>query len=306
MNRTPTESTLKPADLEHWDEPGTHLAVVGDPVHHSLSPAMHNAALAHMAAQDPRFASWRYWKIQSAAEALPATLALLHERDFSGINLTMPHKQVAVAIVTAIDPAAERMGAVNTLRFTKAGYEGFNSDGYGIIHALRESLGVEVAGADLVLLGAGGAARAAAVAFIEGGCRSLAIGYRSPGPFDALQGILRPIAGSATVRGFALASAPGDLPADAVVVNATPLGLRPGDPPAVDIRRLRGTPAVYDMNYAQPETALTREAAQLGLRAATGLSMLVHQGVRSLELWTGAHPPVDVMSAAAAAALARR
>ncbi|HEY5552588.1 MAG TPA: shikimate dehydrogenase, partial [Opitutaceae bacterium] len=201
---------------------------------------------------------------------------------------------------------AAAMGAVNTLRHTPTGYEGFNSDGYGIIEALRESIGVEVSGANIVLLGAGGAARAAAVAFVERGCRSLAIGYRSPGPLDALLEILRPVSGAAIVRGFRLDSPPNDLPADAVIVNATPLGLKPGDPPAVDLAKFPGKPSVYDMNYTPPETPLTVAATALGLRAASGLSMLVYQGVRSLEIWTGAKVPVDVMSAAASAALARR
>lgn len=302
----PTDVTLTPSDLEGWNEPGTHLAVIGDPVKHSLSPPMHNAALTRMAEADPRFATWRYWKIEAAATLLRATLSTLHRLGFHGINLTIPHKQVAVPLVSAIDPVAARMGAVNTLRYAPGGYEGFNSDGYGIIEALRESLGADVRGADLILLGAGGAARAAAVAFVEGGCRSLWIGYRSPGPFDAIRANLEPIAGEVRIRGFQLASPPADLPVGAVVVNATPLGLKPGDPAAVELSRLPGKPSIYDMNYTQPETALTREAARLGLRAATGLSMLVHQGVRSLEIWTGVHPPADFMSAAAAGALAHR
>lgn len=306
MSCPPNDLTLTPADLAGWREPGTHLAVIGHPVRHSLSPPMHNAALAWMAESDARFAAWRYWKIEAPVVELEATLRTLHRLGFAGINLTIPHKQAAVGLVSAIDPHAARMGAVNTLRRTPAGYEGFNSDGYGIIEALRESLGVDVRGADMVLLGAGGAARAAAVAFIEGGCRSLAIGYRSREPFDALRAILEPIAGAATVRGFPLTDPPGDLPASAIVVNATPLGLKPGDPAPVELAKVPGAPSVYDMNYTQPATALTGEAKRRGLRAATGLSMLVHQGVRSLEIWTSAKAPVAVMSAAATAALARR
>lgn len=305
MNRNPNEATLTPADLAGWKEPGTHLAVIGNPVRHSLSPPMHNAALARMAKADPRFSSWRYWKIEVPVETLEATLGTLHGLGFAGINLTIPHKQIAVGYVCAIDPAAARMGAVNTLRRSPKGYQGFNSDGYGIIEALHESLGVDVRGADMVLLGAGGAARAAAVAFIDGGCRSLSIGHRRPEPFEALRKILAPVAGAVTVRGFPFAKPPDDLPADAVIVNATPLGLKPGDPAPVDVARFAGRPSVYDMNYTQPVTELTRDAAQRGLRAATGLSMLVHQGVRSLEIWTGAKAPADVMSAAAAEALAR-
>lgn len=305
MNRNPAETTLTPADLEHWDEPGTHLAVIGDPVRHSLSPAMHNAALARMALDDPRFESWRYWRIETPAEALPKTLELLHRRGFLGMNLTMPHKLRAVALVAHIDPSAAIIGAVNTLRRTPAGFEGFNTDGYGLVEGLRASLGVDMAGANIVLLGAGGAARAAAVACIEGGCRALWIGNRSPGALEILLGALTPIAAPTRVRGFPIAAPPGDVPGDAVIVNATSQGLKHDDPPPVDLRMFPGRPAVFDMIYTPAETSLTREAGRLGLRASSGLSMLVHQGALALELWTGVKPPVDVMSFAAAAALKR-
>ncbi len=303
MNRKPAETTLTPADLEHWDEPGTHLAVIGDPVRHSLSPAMHNAALARMASLDPRFATWRYWRIETPAEALASTLEILHRHAFIGINLTMPHKLRAVALVERVDPSAATIGAVNTLRRTAGGYEGFNTDGYGLVEGLRSSLGVDVAGADVVLLGAGGAARAAAVACLQRGCRTLLIGNRSPGPVDALVAAISTVAGATAVRGFSLASPPGDLPRDAVIVNATSLGLKQDDPPPVDLRMFPGRPAVFDMIYKPAETALTRAATALGLRTASGLSMLVHQGARSLELWAGVPPPVDVMHSAARAAL---
>jgi shikimate dehydrogenase len=121
MNRKPNETTLTPADLAGWKEPGTHLAVIGNPVRHSLSPPMHNAALERMAVVDPRFKLWRYWKIEAPVETLEATLGTLHGLGFAGINLTIPHKQIAVGFVSTIDPAAARMGAVNTLRHTPAG-----------------------------------------------------------------------------------------------------------------------------------------------------------------------------------------
>lgn len=303
MSRTPTGTTLTLADLEDWGEPGTHLAVLGHPVRHSLSPAMHNAALSHLAKGDPQFGTWRYWRVEIAPDALHSALGILHRKGFAGVNLTLPHKLRAMALAIRVDPAAVAIGAVNTLRREANGFEGFNTDGYGLVEGLRESLGVELSGADVVLLGAGGAARAAAVACLERGCRTLWIGNRSPGPLDALLATLEPRAGATRLRRFSLQAPEGEFPRDALIVNATASGLKPDDPVVIGLDIFPGTPVVYDMIYKPAKTPLTKEASRLGLKFASGLSMLVHQGARSLELWTGVRPSTEVMHAAATEAL---
>ena len=171
----------------------------------------------------------------------------------------------------------------------------------------ERSLGVDdVVPGDLLLLGAGGAARGAAVECLRQGCASLAIANRSAENLTALLDILRPLAGAIPVRGFAPAALPADLPAGALVINATSAGLRPEDPAPVDLAALPRPAAVYDMIYNPPRTPLLQAAAALGLPHAHGLGMLVHQGAKALELWTGvpAHCTAPAMAAAARAALA--
>jgi len=294
------------ADLESWARPGTSLAVLGHPIRHSVSPAMHNAALAAMAREDARFTDWRYDRFEVAPEDLPRALALLHAKRFRGVNLTVPHKILAVSQVAAIDPAARLVGAVNTLRWREDGWEGFNTDGYGLVGGLREDLGVSLAGANVILLGAGGAARGAAVECLQRGCASLWIANRTRANRDELLALLAPLADGVVLRGFdpETAGAAG-LPAGAVVVNATSAGLKSTDPLPIDFGALPVPCAVYDMIYNPAETALLATARARQVPAANGLSMLVHQGARSLEIWSGRSVPVAVMAAAAKAAMGR-
>ncbi len=297
------EDTLTLDDIARWSEPGTHLAVLGHPVKHSVSPHMHNAALREMTATDARFASWHYWKFDIPPERLPEALPLFHDRGFAGLNLTVPHKVLALDLIAAVDPAARDIGAVNTLRHTPSGYEGFNTDGYGMAAGIAQELGLPLAGADVVLLGAGGAARSAAVECLRQECRSLWIGNRSRGSLETLLRQIDPLAGGATIRDFVLDALPHDLPAGAILINATSCGLRDDEPPPIDLAALPRPAAVFDMIYNPPRTPLLVAADQLCIRNSNGLAMLVHQGARALGIWTGAAVPAKAMHLAALAAL---
>lgn len=292
-------------DLEAWSRPGVSLAVLGHPIKHSISPAMHNAALAEMTRKTTRFADWRYFRFEVPPEELPRALDLLHAKQFRGVNLTVPHKILAFGSprVAAIDPAARPVGAINTLRWRADGWEGFNTDGYGLHEALREDLRGDLADAHVILLGAGGAARGAAVECLQSRVASLWIANRTRDNLDALLAQLAPLAGEIPVHGFDPRNPPAALPAGAWVINATSAGLKPSDPPPADLAALPSPRGVYDMIYNPPETALLAAARSRGLPAANGLSMLVHQGARALELWTGENVPVDAMRRAARAAM---
>ena len=290
------------ADLVSWSFAGTALAVVGRPVAHSLSPVIHNAALAELAATQPRFRDWRYFKFDIAPEELPQALALFHQKNFHGLNLTVPHKAPAVEHLVGSDAYVRAAGAANTLSWTEAGWRGANTDCYGLSAALKQDLSVELRGADVILLGAGGAARAAAVECLRQRCASLWIGNRTPATLAALLEDLQMLAGETALHGFDPKHPPAGLPAGALVINATSLGLKPGDAAPLDLGALPKPRFVYDMIYRPPQTALLRRAAELGIASANGLSMLVHQGVRSLEIWTGAAVPAAVMQSAAYAA----
>lgn len=295
MNSRTGETTLTLDDLAAWQFDGTALAVLGHPIGHSLSPRMHNAALQAMAAHDPAFGRWRYFRFDVPPEQLADALPRLHAAGLHGLNLTVPHKVLAFDLVAEIDPSARSVGAVNTLRRTATGWRGYNTDGYGLATALQTDLGITLAGVHVILLGAGGAARGAAVECLRQHCASLWIGNRTRANLDALLTALRPLANEVPVHGFAPATPPNALPANAVVVNATSAGLKPGEPPPIALRSLPAGLSVYDMVYNPPQTALLRDAAALGLPHANGLSMLVHQGARALEIWTGANVPAAVM-----------
>lgn len=293
-------------DLSNWSATGTHLAVLGHPIGHSVSPPMHNAALAGMSAKDPRFGRWQYHRFDIDPDDLPDALRLLHQKGFLGVNLTVPHKIIAVPHVAAIDAAAAEIGAVNTLLHTAEGWHGHNTDGYGIATSIREELGIDIEGAHIILLGAGGAARGAAVEFLRRHCASLHIGNRTAASLDVLIKQLQLIAGNISLAGFDLSAPPASLPAGALIVNATSAGLKPSDPLPIDLGKIPLPAAAYDMIYNPRETPLLAQARALGIPAANGLGMLVHQGARSLAIWSRAEVPAGLMRNAVETALATR
>ncbi|MDR0535047.1 MAG: shikimate dehydrogenase [Puniceicoccales bacterium] len=303
-------------DLRKWGEPGTHLAVLGHPIAHSLSPVMHNAALAALVSRgDPRFASWHYHKFDIQPRELPEALRLFHERGFRGLNLTLPHKVLALELAIDISPSGERAGAVNTLVATPSGWAGHNTDGEGFARALLEELGIPLRDADIVLLGAGGAARAVASTALAAGCRSLRIFNRSAGRLDELVRLLTqrfpesagkihaaPCVGEAFVHerpalGVSIEPS-GGIPDGAIVVNSTSLGLGSGDPSPFPRELWGGVRAAFDIVYGAEESRFLRDARAAGVPTANGLPMLCWQGALALEIWTGHPAPADVMARA--------
>jgi len=292
---------LTVADLERWSRAGTSLAVLGHPIKHSISPAMHNAALAELAFRDPRFGDWEYFRFEVHPDDLSRALELLHAKKFHGVNLTVPHKIIAFDRVAEIDAAAQPVGAVNTLRWTERGWHGFNTDGYGLATAIRQTFDRSLSQADVILLGAGGAARGAAVECLQQGCASLHIANRTSDNLQTLLGTLRPIARGIPIFGFSPSAPPSSLPAGAIVINATSAGLSDADPLPIDLAALRRPSAVFDMIYNPAQTALLRAAAALGIPGENGLGMLVHQGAKALEIWTGIPAPQTAPTMASAA-----
>jgi shikimate dehydrogenase len=286
----PWNKVFQLEELESWIFPGPSLAVLGHPIAHSLSPVIHNAALEQMG---ERFSGWRYYAFDVPVERLGEGLSLFHEKNFVGLNLTIPHKVDALGLISDVDPVARRMGAVNTLIRRQDGYFGRNTDGYGIQTALKKELGVDLFGADVIILGAGGASRATVVQCLDAGCRKVWIGNRS---MDRLQGLVESVGGeNSRLATFPLSTPPAELPESALIINATSLGLNAEDPTPLELSTFPPNIKVYDMIYNPPETTLLMEARNLGLSTANGLSMLVHQAARSLHYWTDAEVPVESM-----------
>lgn len=293
-------------ELAAWPSDTVGLGLLGYPVSHSLSPAMHNAALSVLAKDDRRYEHWRYQKFSVGPADLARALTLLHTKGFIGVNITVPHKEAVLQHVEAADDFTRAASAGNTLMRTPTGWRASNTDGGGLADALQTDLQVTLPGCDVILLGAGGAARAAAAQCLAHGVRSLWIFNRSRERLDPLIAQLSARAHGVPLRGCARGEIPTDLPTGALVINATSLGLKPEDPAPLDLRRVPRPAHVYDMIYNPPVTALLRQATELGIANANGLSMLVHQGARSLALWTGRAVPVATMAQIARASLAAK
>ncbi len=276
------------------------LAVLGWPVAHSLSPVMHNAALAAMDLD------LVYLALPAAPDRLADVVGALGAVGCVGANVTVPHKQAVVAACDRLTDEARTIGAVNTLTWTEDGLEGHNTDAVGLQRALDE---VGAGRGPAVLLGTGGAARAAVVALVRRGADVLVVGRRPAAARELAElgaSIGSSIAGDGgpTVTSAGLdADDLGDRVATAdLVVNATPLGMQREPLPAPFMDLSAGQTA-YDLVYAPPDTPFLQAAGAAGAAAHHGLSMLVHQAAAALERWTGREVPVDVMRQAAETAL---
>lgn len=281
-----------------------YCAVYGFPVRHSASPALQNAGFAALGL------NWRYLAFEVPPEELGEAVAGAKAMRFAGLNLTVPHKLLAVDLVDELDESARTWGAVNTICFEGQDEDehwlplaqvtgepqairsrGFNTDADAITRALREDLGVGLAGVRVLLLGAGGAGRVAALKLACDGVGRMWLVNRTREKAEAIAAELRQRFPQCQV----LVGYPGE-PVD-LLVNATSLGLRADDVSPLDAGQfnLRRTAAVFDMVYRPAETPLLQAAKAAGCRTANGLGMLLYQGARALEIWTGQSAPVDVM-----------
>ncbi|MFP4352644.1 MAG: shikimate dehydrogenase [Puniceicoccaceae bacterium] len=309
MSGRPPEPVRDLRALRSLEPAGVRLAVAGWPVRHSLSPPMHRAALESLSALDPAFAGWTYGAYELRPEELPEAVALFRERGFRGVNLTVPHKVEVLPLVDVVDPVAERMAAVNTLLFDGGCLRGFNSDGYGLERAVEEAFGAGLRGRPVLLLGAGGAARAAAVQCVESGASRLWIANRTVGKAETIAARIREDAPAGAGRGrtpvtaLPAEQAPATVPPGTLVINATSLGLARADPLPVEVEALPAGCRLFDMIYNPSETPFLAAGRQRGCPTANGLGMLVHQGVRSLEIWTGRRVDARIMREACGKAL---
>lgn len=263
--------------------------VIGSPVEHSLSPTIHNAAFAALGLD------WEYFAVAVPAGRAPSALAAMRSLRLGGMSVTMPHKEAVAGAVDVLTPRAESLGAVNCVGWRGTQLEGDSTDGPGFLDALRVDHGWDPAGRRAVVIGAGGAARAVVAALAEAGAAAVGVVNRSPERAERAATLAGPVGAVATT----------DAVADAdLVVNATPLGMGGEGGLAVDPARLGPGQVVADLVYDPVETPLLAVARAAGAVPVTGVGMLVHQAAHAFRRWTGEDPPVEVMSAAAVAALA--
>jgi shikimate dehydrogenase len=279
--------------------------VYGHPVKHSASPAMQNAGLGALRL------NWRYLAFDVPPDDLRSAIVGAKAMKFVGLNLTVPHKLLALEMMDVLDDSAVTWGAVNTVRFetkdamgqwvplaavpvediVEVRAHGFNTDAKAIARALRDDLGLDPPGATVLVLGAGGAGRVAALKLAAEGVRTLFLVNRTPSKAEKLSQELHDRFPKVKVT-VGYPTRPVGL-----ILNATSLGLKPDDPLPLDLAEfsINKARAVYDMVYRPAETDLLRKAKAAGCQTANGLGMLLYQGASALELWSGRQAPVDAM-----------
>ncbi len=262
------------------------LAVIGDPVAHSLSPLMHNLALAHLGF-DYRYMAFHI-RPQQLSEAVRGFAAM----GMRGFNATIPHKEALATLMDELSDEARHLKAVNTVAISDDGkLKGYNTDGYGFITDLHQGLGVDPAGRRVVVLGAGGACRAVLHALVEAGAAAITLANRTVARAETLAA--RFSTPSVPIEAVPLMGEKMPLEGCDLLVNVSSIGLHGERFEDLDLARLPASSAVYDVVYGN--TPLLQDARAQGLAAADGLGMLIHQGARAFEIWTGHNMPVDMV-----------
>jgi shikimate dehydrogenase len=284
--------------------PPIRLGIFGDPVAHSLSPQMQNAAL-HACEINMQY-GWFHIR----ANELRSALRFLRQLDFVGINLTVPNKIVGFAQIDAAEASASLCGAVNTIRLDEKKLIGSNTDAEGFSRAVRSEFSIDLRDLRVMILGAGGGTgHAIACQCALENCERLVLVNRTPAKTTALEERLRPFFAGARVLGpvARLEAVPWDESAVRaqladidLIVNATALGMNPSDPVPIPARLLAPHHIVFDCVYGPSKSALVRAANEAGARGTNGLSMLLHQGALSFSIWFNREAPIEAMRSAIA------
>ncbi|MFY9586564.1 MAG: shikimate dehydrogenase [Actinomycetota bacterium] len=260
--------------------------IIGWPVEASLSPRIHNAAFAATRLD------WVYVAFPVRPGEVVTAVKGMRALGVRGLNVTMPHKQEVIAALDELAPEAARAGAVNTIVADGDRLTGTNTDGAGFLRFLEQDASVAPGGLRVVIVGAGGSARAVALALADAGAE-VTIAARRLEQAES-------IAAKAPTAVRAVALDPGTVAKDAdVIVNATPVG-REGNEVPIDASSLEDRHIVVDLIYHPEATPLVRSAREMGAKAFNGMGMLVHQAALSFEIWTGVVAPIDAMRAAVA------
>ena len=272
--------------------------VIGYPLGHSISPAIFQAAF-DASGIEARYEAW-----ETEPDQLEGRLNALRGDDFLGANVTIPHKEAVVPLLDRLDERAQRVEAVNTIANESGQLAGYNTDVSGFALALRDDAGFDAKGKRAAIIGAGGAARAVALALVEAGAAYVLVVGRSPKRADKICAALRGLTAAGTTITW---TQWGDgvfltyLPAADLIVNCTPVGTRgsesEGESP-LDAALLPSSGVVFDLIYNPTETALLKAAKERGATPVSGLGMLVYQAAETFRIWTGKDAPTEAMLAA--------
>lgn len=273
--------------------------ILGHPVKHSRSPLMHNAAFAALGID------YIYIPVEVRPPSLGSMIkAMRGMENFGGANITVPHKIEVMKYLDGWSDEADQIGAVNTLHKKGDGLWGDNTDGRGFCASIQEEIGFYPKGKRVMILGAGGSARAVAQSLIREGTSEIYLVNRTLERAhqltSSLIGLMRSqVRQSVKPLDFSHPAFRDILQGCHLLVNSTSVGLSESDPPLFDYHLLPSTITVYDLIYEPPLTPLLRAGREKGCQVVNGLSMLVHQGAISFEIWTGQRPPLEAMREAA-------
>ena len=271
------------------------LAVLGHPIGHSLSPVMHNASIRALGLEG----EYEYIRLDVPPGELLERLKRMPDEGFGGVNLTIPLKEVAFQGLECLDVSAKTLGAVNTVEFSDDGLIGHNTDGYGFLKALEEAFGKAMEGDSVLVLGCGGAGRAVALMAALDAVRHIVLADLDAGRVETLETEIARIAPNVKVsRCLEETSRIEACRAADLVVQASPVGMKPDDPSLLPSEAFRAGQRVFDLIYMYPETAFLKTAGAAGAQTANGLGMLLHQGARAFEIWTGIRPDTAAMRTA--------
>ncbi|MCX5687820.1 MAG: shikimate dehydrogenase [Candidatus Omnitrophica bacterium] len=263
--------------------------VIGWPIKHSLSPAMHNAA----------FKKFGFKAEYKLFEVRPEELKnfIINRKNIAGFNITVPHKEKCIELLDSIDPLAGSIGAVNTVVIKNDKLIGYNTDSHGFITALEKDLEFKVKGKSIFLLGSGGASRAVSFALAANGAKKIVLTDLFLDKVKSLAENIRkfyPICNVNIIEPKEIYMK-NDLSGVDLLINATPIGLKKDDPLLFDKEVFKKGLSVYDLVYNPERTKLMEAAKNTGLKFSGGLGMLLYQGAKSFELWTGEKAPIEVM-----------
>jgi len=266
--------------------------VIGDPIEHTLSPTIHNAAFNHLNL-DFVFLAFRV-KAADLEKAIQGMRGL----GIHGLNVTMPHKSTVISFLDEVDPTVKFLGSANTILNKEGRLSGFNTDGVGALKALREN-GAELSEKKVLLLGAGGAAKAIAFALAEVG--ELVVLNRTADKAKELAAVLGQRFGKKVVGGpLSSDTVQKNLRDSDILINSTKVGMHPHENQTiVEPQWLRSDLTVMDIVYNPIETRLAKDAKAAGAKVISGVEMLIYQGAASFELWTSRSAPIEVMRRAA-------
>ncbi|MDD5432343.1 MAG: shikimate dehydrogenase [Candidatus Omnitrophica bacterium] len=265
--------------------------LIGNPVKHSLSPAMHNAAFKALKINA------EYQLFELKPEEIKKFISELNKINISGLNITVPYKEQIIPFLSLLSDEAKLIGAVNTIKVSGNKLAGFNTDAPGFIMHLTKDLKFSPQGKSVCIIGAGGAAKAVTVSLANAKVKSISIFDIDSKKMDALVSQLRNNFKAIKINSASSIDSLGIKECD-LLVNTTPIGMRENDPCLVREELIHKDLLVYDVIYNPKETKLLKLAKEKGARFSNGLGMLLYQGVAAFEIWTEGKAPVEIMRAA--------